>query len=339
MENQNRLAKVLLLLAGLSLVLCLGMAIGGVIVYGVTRLVDIQTHAQVELFDLQFGDLPQGPARDVFAPGARIEEVIPSSPAEEAELQVGDTILAVDRQEVGAQNTLADLIAGYEPGDRVTLEVQRPGQESRMVRVKLGENPDRPGTPYLGVRYSSAQPNASPQGETVPFGPDQSPGALPRGRGMQGLVIVNVTEGSPAAEAGLVQGDIITAIDGEGLDSPRALVEAIQKRNPGEKVTLSVYRTRNGAQREVEVTLGEHPDQAGQAYLGVTIGGMFRFFGMPGSQGGELPPGFEFRQGPFHFQMPLDQLPFNLDELPGNWKEFHRQFEFPEVPGRDGDSL
>jgi hypothetical protein len=37
--------------------------------------------------------------------------------------------------------------------------------------------------------------------------------------------------------------------------------------------------------------------------------------------------------------MPLDQLPFNLDELPGNWKEFHRQFEFQAPPGADDDSL
>jgi membrane-associated protease RseP (regulator of RpoE activity) len=189
------------------------------------------------------------------------------------------------------------------------------------------------------VRYSSSNPNAGPQGGVVPFGLDQLPGTLPGGRGMQGLFIVSVAEGSPAAEAGLVQGDAITAIDGETLDRPRALVEAIQNRNPGERVTLSVYHARDGAQSEVEVTLGEHPDQAGQAYLGVTIGGMFRFFGMPGSQGGELPGGFEFRQGPFRFQMPLDQLPFNLDELPGGWQEFHRQFESPEMPGGDGDSL
>ena len=85
--------------------------------------------------------------------------------------------------------------------------------------------------------------------------------------------------------------------------------------------------------------LHEHWDGDARAYLGVTIGGSFRFFGMPGSQGGEMPPGFEFHMDPNRFGMPLDQLPFNLDELPGNWKEFHREFEFHGPPGADDDSL
>lgn len=322
MENQNRVAKVLLLLAGFCLVLCVGMAIGGVLVYGVTRVVDVQTHAQVEAFDLRFGDLPEGPSVRAIAPGARIVEVMPGSPAGQAGLQAGDLILAVDRQQVGLRNDLASLIARYEPGDRLMLEVQGPRQESRRVRVKLGENPDHPGSPYLGVRYSSDGPNLIPRRDALPFDPDQVP--MPRGRGMQGLVVMDVVEGSPAATAGLAQGDLIMAIDGEGLDSPQALVEAIQRRNPGEHVTLSVVRPRSGADREIEVRLGEHPDEHGQAYLGVTIGGSFFYFGGPGSQGGELP---------------LDQLPFHLDEWPGDWKEFHRQFEFHGAPGGDDDSL
>lgn len=337
MENQNRVGKVLLLLAGFSLVLCVGMAIGGVLVYGVTRIVDVKTHAQVETFDLRFGEQPEEHAVEVVAPGARIVEVMPDSPAERAGLQEGELIVAVDRQRVGLQNDLASLIGRYEPGDRVTLTVQGPDQESRRVQVKLGENADRPGAPYLGVRYSSATPNLNPQGEALPFDSDQFP--MPRGRGMQGLVVVEVTGGSPAARAGLAQGDVILAIDGEALASPQALVEAVQSRNPGQRVTLTVLSTRDRAEQEVEVILGEHPDRAGAAYLGVTIGGSFRFFGMPGSQGREMPPGFELHMDPNRFGMPLDQLPFNLDELPGNWKEFHREFEFHGPPGADDDSL
>jgi hypothetical protein len=176
-----------------------------------------------------------------------------------------------------------------------------------------------------------------PHGEALPFDYDQLP--MPRGRGMQGLVVVEVTGGSPAAAAGLAQGDVILAIDGEALDSPQALVDAVQSRNPGQRVTLTVLSRRDGAEQEVEVILAEHPDRAGAAYLGVTIGGSFRFFGLPGSQGGQVPPGLKFHLDPDHFGMPLDQLPFNLDELPGNWKEFHRQFEFQVPPGADDDSL
>ncbi|MGD9145902.1 MAG: PDZ domain-containing protein [Anaerolineae bacterium] len=338
MENQNRVAKVLLLLAGFFMVLCVGMAIGGVLVYGVTRIADVRSGARAESSDLQFDEPSQPSLRQEIAPGARIEEVMPGSSAEQAGLQVGDTILAVDGQRAGLVSDLADLIAAYEPGDRVTLLIQSPGQNSRRVQVKLGEHPDRPGAPYLGVRYSSAQPKLAPQGEMLPFDPDQLP--MPRGRGIQGVVVVEVTRGSPAAAAGLQPGDAITAIDGQTLNSAQALVDAIEGRRPGEQVTLNVFRARDGNERQIEVTLGEHPDQDGRAYLGVTIGGSFRFFRGPGSEGGALPPGFDFGPGSFHLEVPLDQmpfhldqlpfdldqLPFHLDELPGGGQEFHQEF-------------
>jgi membrane-associated protease RseP (regulator of RpoE activity) len=84
-----------------------------------------------------------------------VVEVLPDSPAERGGLQAGDWIVAVDGQQLGFGEELADLIAEYEPGDRVTLEVERPGDGSRRVRVQLAEHPDKEGVPYLGVRYSS----------------------------------------------------------------------------------------------------------------------------------------------------------------------------------------
>jgi S1-C subfamily serine protease len=96
-------------------------------------------------------------------PGARIEgagmavrilEVIPGSPAEAAGLQPGDRILAVDGAQLGLPHDLADLIGRHSPGERVVLEVERPGQgEPYSVRVRLAENPDHPGEPFLGIRY------------------------------------------------------------------------------------------------------------------------------------------------------------------------------------------
>jgi hypothetical protein len=78
-------------------------------------------------------------------------------------------IVAVDGQQLGSGDALADLIAGYEPGDRVTLEVERPGDGSRRVRVRLAEHPEREGHPYLGVRYSSSLPHWGPGMEGLPL--------------------------------------------------------------------------------------------------------------------------------------------------------------------------
>jgi len=73
-------------------------------------------------------------------------------PAEQAGLRVGDVILAIDRTPINRMHPLADVISQYEPGDRITLRLQRDGEE-QSVRVILGEHPDRAGWPYLGIRF------------------------------------------------------------------------------------------------------------------------------------------------------------------------------------------
>lgn len=168
-EKNRRLAKGCLLVGAFVLALWVGALIGGGVVYGVMRWADRQpaSRLQVEVPGFRFS--PEGPsARDVIS-GAFIVEVLPDSPAEQAGLQVGDVIVAVDGQQLDSGDELADIIAGYEPGDRITLEVERSDDGSREVSVRLVENPDREGVPYLGVRYSSSLPLWRQRMEQLPL--------------------------------------------------------------------------------------------------------------------------------------------------------------------------
>jgi len=90
---------------------------------------------------------PEEPERWQVA--ALVMEVEPDSPAEEAGLQVGDFIIAVDDQPLKDKADLKEMIGRYRPGDRVRLTVWRYGQKLSL-RVRLGE---RDGRPYLGIRY------------------------------------------------------------------------------------------------------------------------------------------------------------------------------------------
>jgi putative serine protease PepD len=72
--------------------------------------------------------------------------------------------------------------------------------------------------------------------------------------------IAQVVTGSPAARAGLRQGDEVTAVDGKAITTGDELREAIDARKPGEKITLTIKR--NGAERTVQVTLGQRPATA-----------------------------------------------------------------------------
>lgn len=60
------------------------------------------------------------------------------SPAALAGLKTGDIVLAVEHEPVDAQNSLAELIQSYTPGEEIVLTVQR-GDEQLEVNVRLGE--------------------------------------------------------------------------------------------------------------------------------------------------------------------------------------------------------
>jgi S1-C subfamily serine protease len=72
--------------------------------------------------------------------------------------------------------------------------------------------------------------------------------------GQAGGLVTEVVAGSPADEAGLESGDLVTAVDDVTITSFTELAGAVRAHRPGDQVTLSL--TRNGNQNQVRVTLG-----------------------------------------------------------------------------------
>src|SRR5439155_7472212 len=70
-----------------------------------------------------------------------------------------------------------------------------------------------------------------------------------------GVLIVNVTSGGPAAQAGLKPGDIIVQLDGKAVNDVSGLGAILLSKKPGNTVSLQVYR--GNQQQTVKVTLGE----------------------------------------------------------------------------------
>lgn len=268
-------------------------------------------------------DIEPGVIVRLGEPGATIVDVEPDSPADLAGLQAGDVIVAVDGQALdpGNEADLAEIIAAYEPGDTVTLEISRPGEESRDVAVELGEHPEpeKEGVAYLGVHYRSLPTSR----RLMPFYEPPMPGrpfrVFPGAEVEQGAIVGRVADDSPADAAGLRPGDVITAIDGDPLESPRGLVNVIAEHKPGDKITLTVYRLNDedegdeddedAGKREVEVTLAEHPEKEGEAYLGVSIGVFWHVHRSDGRGWFPLDESFEF-----HFDFDAEPYIFEYDE-------------------------
>ena len=71
-----------------------------------------------------------------------------------------------------------------------------------------------------------------------------------------GVLVFDVLTDGPAAGE-LEQGDVITAVDGEEIETIGELFAVLRNLRPGERVTVTVLR--DGREQEVRITLGERP--------------------------------------------------------------------------------
>ncbi len=280
-------------------------------------------------FDDLLGALSEGPFGFMFrtppgllANGVLVLEVAADSPAAQAGLRVGDRIVAVEGERLTADTDLAALIARYRPGDTVTLTVLREGRE-QAIQVRLGRHPERPDAAYLGIRYS-AQPLPG-LSERWPWFLEPKPGA-------QGARIDTIKVGTPADRAGLKPGEVIMAVDDWPVADAAALAALLRRYRPGDTITLTVRAADADALRRVRVTLGEHPDERGRAYLGVEVSDPART--APAAPQTDAPPGWQRLRRFFDIPLPfgrdgnlrLPSWPFDLETL--------RRF-FPRPPAED----
>ncbi len=94
--------------------------------------------------------------------------------------------------------------------------------------------------PYLGINWQPITPRVA---------------AVYRLPVQYGVYITDVARNSPASQAGLQVGDIITGINDTSLDETHAYINTLFQYSAGDTVTLTIVRNRN--QIQVQVTLGE----------------------------------------------------------------------------------
>ncbi|MFS0788705.1 trypsin-like peptidase domain-containing protein [Shouchella sp. 1P09AA] len=75
----------------------------------------------------------------------------------------------------------------------------------------------------------------------------------------EGILVVNVAGGSPAANAGIQEQDVIVGIDGEDITNAQDLRHMLYRENSiGDTISVTLYR--GGTEETVDVTLNEQPD-------------------------------------------------------------------------------
>lgn len=232
-----------------------------------------------------------------YQTGMMVLDVVEGSPAEEAGLAEGDVIMSVEGEEINIEHPLAEIIRGYEVGDQIEIQIIHDGEESTL-EATLGEHPEDGDLAFLGVVGGPFHARFMGRGfsgegfrrnrdfgmeEGMPFNHPEFDFEL---MGGPGLVVMHVVEGSPAEESGLLPADIILAVDETEIGDFKQFAGIIRSHEPGDGITLSVFR--DGEEQELKITLGEHPEEEGRAYLGVMGFGLHEF--MPD----KLRPGLNF---------------------------------------------
>jgi serine protease Do len=175
--------------------------------------------------------------------GALVGEVEPNAPAAKAGIKTGDVITAVNGKKVNDPRELRLMIGSMAPGTKAAIDVNREG-ETKTFNVQLGE---MPATAAGENTETAPQEPAQPEKATV-FGgvavtniTDDIRSALNLPKEVQGAVIADIDADSPAAKAGLREGDVIQEVNKQPVKSARDLVAITKKLRPNDKFLIRVY--------------------------------------------------------------------------------------------------
>jgi S1-C subfamily serine protease len=170
--------------------------------------------------------------------GAAVRDVTPDSPAAKARLKKGDVILKVDDQEMKGPEALVECVTGHKPGDKLSIHVMREGKEQTLA-VTLAE---RPAESAKSVKPAEKKSEAFLGVWTKPAGEN-----------MKGAVVMMVMPDSPAAKAGLMRDDMITALNDQAVTGPEDLRATVQKIGIGKDVTLKVMRAKEAKEMKAHL--------------------------------------------------------------------------------------
>jgi Do/DeqQ family serine protease len=173
--------------------------------------------------------------------GALVATVTNNSPAARAGLRTGDVITAVDTQPVDDPNAFDYRFATKPLGGQTQIVVLRSGRETRLT-IALQSAPEGPReelviqtrSPFLGVKAANLSPALAEELKLDPA--------------MEGVVIIDVQDGSIAQNLGFQRGDVVLVVNNTTIAHTRDLDRVTREQSRVWRVSVS----RNGQQMSVQ---------------------------------------------------------------------------------------
>jgi len=173
--------------------------------------------------------------------GALIARLAEDGPAAAIGIEPGDVIISYDGQAIETLRDLTRAVADTKPGTETDVVVWRDGAETKLSG-EIGQMPTEPSlaavepkeelgdpTPKLGVALARLDDDARLELEL----PD----------GLDGAIVTEVEPGSPAAEKGVRQGDVIIEADHQVVTEPKTVADAVEAATErGDKAILLLIK-------------------------------------------------------------------------------------------------
>ena len=163
--------------------------------------------------------------------GALVATVTDKSPASRAGLKTGDLIVAVDGQTVDDQNAFDYRFATKPLGGSAQLGVVRAGKETKLA-IALETAPDTPReevviqsrSPFMGVKIANISPALADE--------------MRLEASAEGVVVLDVAQGSMAQSLGFQRGDVIAQVNDEKITRTRDLDRLSKERQRSWRITI-----------------------------------------------------------------------------------------------------
>jgi serine protease Do len=198
--------------------------------------------------------------------GVLLEGVQKDGPAAQAGLQAGDVILEIGGKPIGDSSGLSRVLRRLEPGEDVEVIVWR-ARKRHTFQLELAKRRSftyafaEVQAPEVRVPAIARAPRASYLGlwsggtERLGIQTQDLTGQLADFFQVErGALVIWVTRGSPAADAGVKAGDVVVAVAGEPIQGESDLETVLAEPADGDEGLLVVV-VRRGEKKEIQVPL------------------------------------------------------------------------------------
>ncbi len=175
--------------------------------------------------------------------GIQVSGVVDDSPAQEAGMQKNDIILEFDGTKLFNNDQFTKMLKMYKPGQKIKLKIYRDGDE-KTLKLTLANKEDFGPKPeykaYIGVFLTDlSEKDYEKKGLNTNYG----------------VLISDVIDDGPSAEAGIKWGDVMLDLEGQHVYTSDQISKMLGGMEPDQSVTIDVFRS--GEYKTFTVVLGK----------------------------------------------------------------------------------